>query len=68
MVKKWKVPKVELSSSSSFREHKEYPEDPELGAVVSIVSKEFENNSTVSRYLNHSDHVIKLKTINTEVT
>ena len=47
MVKKWKVPKVELSSS--FGEHKEYPEDPELGGVVSIVSKEFENNSTVSR-------------------
>ena len=49
MVKKWKVPKVELSSSSSFREDKEYPEDPELGGVVSIVSKEFENSSTVSR-------------------
>ena len=48
MVKKWKVPKVELSSSSSFREVKD-PEDPELGGVVSIVSKDFENSSTVSR-------------------
>ena len=49
MVKKWKVPKVELSSSSSFCEKEDYSEDPELGGVVSIVSKQFESNSTVSR-------------------